>query len=515
VRPARDEESPVALRAINATVTEPTLGLTSPTFRNSLSPRLNSYDAIALIACLLTGAAIGVVVPYLAGIANVPLVILLLCGTPIAVWLCRVRPVLALGLMVASQVLDSLQVQTPVASLSARTVLIVLLVVSQFPAFLERLRARAELRLTFIFLLAWLAIYPLRIVHTSADLVMREVVTNASFVAVAAIGAALSESKHVLRTVAAGSALALGVLGTSGVLVSLGYLQAPARVSLSRSFFGITSPFVRNYGLDVPFDAVALLIPLCVPFLALNVLGRKGSLRLRAGSLVVLLGITLAALLVFQARGMVIQIGLALLLSAWLTRNRLWFVIGVGASALLLPSTVNLIFLSDPISSGLRLGTAQAVLEQATNPASLLFGSNQDLLFATGAENAGFAAAISYAENANVIHNLFLQNLAAGGLFAFLFMSAAHVVLVYYAIRLWRVDRAVFESQVLLVAVALVLLELNLEPVRANIVGSWLVMGLCLGRQVRQTRKSPLNFSAAETEPQVWPQRGEAAFGGA
>jgi hypothetical protein len=445
-------------------------------------------EATLLIICVLLGAAAGAAIPFMAKAVNAPLVIVLLCATQVAFLICRFKPVFALGLLVASQVLDTFQVQTPIASVSVRTALIALLALSQFPNFLARLKGRAELRVTFVLLLAWLAIYPLRMLHTPADVVLRALVTNASFIAIAMIGASLAESKNVLRTVAGGAALALGVLGSTGVLVSLGYLSAPDRVSLSRSLFGVTSPFVRTYGLDVPFDAVALLTPLCVPFLAVTMLGRKERSIARIVSLLLLVGITLASGLVFQARGMLLDIGLVLFLSAWLTGYRSLRIIAASVSLLLIPTVVNLIF-SDEISSGLRIATAQAVIEEvAANPASLLLGSNQDLLYARGAEMAGAAAAISYVPGANVIHNLFLQNLADGGILAALLIGVAHLVLAYYAVRLWRANPAGRDTQVLLIAVAVVLLELNLEPVRANIVGSWLVMGLCLGRQVTRPR---------------------------
>jgi hypothetical protein len=336
----------------------------------------------------------------------------------------------------------------------------------------------------------------MRVIHTSVDMVMRGVITNASFVAIAIIGAALAESKHVLRSVAAGATVALGVLGGSGILVSLGYLPPPSRVTMARTLFGITSPFVRNYGLDVAFDGVALLIPLCVPLFAVTVLYRRERVVHRLVSLLLLAEITFVAWLVFQARGMLVDMGIALILSAWLTGRRTLQALATGTSILLVPIGAYLIS-SDEISSGLRTGAARAVFEQIlANPVSLFVGSNQDLLYARGAELSGVAFAISYEPGANVIHNLFLQNLAGGGFLAFLLVGSAYAVLLYHSVRLWFANKSDLESQVLLVAVVLVIFELNVEPVRANIVGSWLVMGLCLGRQIsRSSRVEKLQSS--------------------
>src|SRR5439155_2275677 len=117
---------------------------------------------------------------------------------PIALVLCMRKPVWALGLMVAAQSLDAFQVATPLATISVRTMLIVILAVRCIPMFLLRLPTDRILRISSASLLLWFAVYPLRMIHTSPDTVGRGLITTASFLAIALIGAALPNERQVL-----------------------------------------------------------------------------------------------------------------------------------------------------------------------------------------------------------------------------------------------------------------------------------------------------------------------------
>jgi O-antigen ligase len=296
----------------------------------------------------------------------------------------------------------------------------------------------------------------------------------------------------VLKAVAIGSAAALVTLGIAGVLASGGVLSLPSRVQADRLIFGLQSPFVRNYGLNVPYDAVALLIPLSVPFLLLCVF--RGPRRLIAGTALAL--ISFFVLLVFQARGMLLQLAVALAVAAWLLMKSFRAVLLLlGGFAVLQLGIV--LFSSDQLSSGIRIGTDAAAVQQVMgSPETLLFGTNEDIVFQIGANNAGYGAAISTDPGANAIHNLFLQNLVEGGLLPFLLITSAYGMLLFHAFRGYLRERGSFASMVLLLAAVLVILEVNLEPVRANIVGSWLVLGLVLGRSsVRPPPTSEYEFA--------------------
>jgi hypothetical protein len=288
----------------------------------------------------------------------------------------------------------------------------------------------------------------------------------------------MADKPGVLKAVAIGSAAALVTLGIAGVLASSGVLPIPSRVQADRIILGLQSPFLRNYGLNVPYDAVALLVPLCVPFLALCVF--RGPRRLLAGMGLGL--ISFVVLLVFQARGMLLQIAVALVVAAWLVLKSFRAVLLPLAGFAVLQLGI-VLFTSDQLSSGIRVGTDAAAVQQVISaPENLLFGANEDAVFQTGANNAGYGAAVAADQGANAIHNLFLQNLVEGGLPSFLLITSAYALLLLQALRAYRIERLSSAPMVLLMAAILVILEVNLEPVRANIVGSWLVLGLVLGR---------------------------------
>jgi hypothetical protein len=283
--------------------------------------------------------------------------------------------------------------------------------------------------------------------------------------------------------VASAAWLSLLILSAAGALASLGYLPLPQRFEVDRTILGFSSPFIRNYGLNVSYDAIALLVPLCLSFLAVSLFHSEIAAPTRFWRLAGLVAVVAGIVLVFQARGMIVQLALAVALSIGLSWSRVRIVVVPVAIVALIIGFSQLVN-TDQISSGIRLATDQAVLSEATsNWDTFWFGTNASSLFDQGVAQAGYSLALPAGSGA-VVHNAFLQNLATGGIVQLGLFLILQLSMVIRALRSWRSGDASIDSRTLLVGSILVLFELNLEPAVANVVGSWLVLGLVAGRSV-------------------------------
>jgi hypothetical protein len=431
-----------------------------------------------------------------------PMFLLLgVAALPLLLWLLDARPVLLLGLFCAAQAFEGIQYNSSVGSLTLGIVMLLLLLSRYGATFVAKLLSSPRLRLGAAFLLLWIATYALRITYEEASVVAREMITVTSFFAVFAVGAAFADRPEALRAVAYGAAAALILLGFLGALASMGVIPLPNRSEAPRTLLGFTSPFRRNYGINVPYDAVAMLGPLCIPYFVMAVV-RRG--RERGTAALVLLAVAFSCVLVLQARGLIFQIILAAAASLVLIRpGRAILVVPVTAAVLvgLLSGAAQ----TDEISSRARSATNEQVIADATNdPGQFAMGQDANQYFQTvlREENLFHALANAFEADEIPIHNFFFSNLVGGGWLAFLSLLSAYLAMLWTALSRWRARPSDFRSQVLLGAAGLVTFESLVEPVLASIVGVWLVMGLVLGRsapaEAMQRTRSPATTKALE-----------------
>jgi hypothetical protein len=286
-----------------------------------------------------------------------------------------------------------------------------------------------------------------------------------------------------------GATAALLVLAACGILASIGAIDAPTRIGGSaRQLLGFSSPFRRNYGLNVPFDSVALLVPLSVPWLLLTAVSARRRERVlatvSAGALL------FAAAFVFQAREMLAQFAVAGLMTVVVVRPRVGAIMAGALAPLLIAGAIKLATV-DQTSSDVRIANTRYVVSTIVHsPQTFLAGSDENAFFLNSVKSSpNLVAALraSYGpptSSSYAIHNFFLSNLVAGGIAAFALTALMFSVVMHHALRAWQARPQLFASRALVVAGAVVLVTLLLEPVRANAVGNWLLAGVILGTTV-------------------------------
>lgn len=389
------------------------------------------------------------------------------------------RPDVLVGLFVLAQPLEAFEVRTPITTVSVGNFLLAVLLLTNASSFRSMLRTSRVTQVATALLLGWLLMYPLRALHDPLGQVLRAAVTMASFVLVAVAGMAVARHPGTLRSIAVGAFGALMVLATAGILVNMGLAPMTVRTGAARDLFGITSPFLRTYGLNVPFDAVSFLIPLSAPYFCVRALDRHASRVGRVSSILAICLVGLASLLIFQGRGMLLQIATAIALAGLLAVPRRYrIVVAIAVGAALLVVAVWLIT-ADQLSSGLRSGIGLYAIESIlADPARFLMGVPEGEFYLEAARSLGLQ---EYAPADSAVHNFFLSTLVGGGLFAFILIVAFHALAIWVPFVHWRAAPSP-ASRAMLVAVVVVLVGLSIEPARAGIVGSWLVLGVAIGR---------------------------------
>jgi hypothetical protein len=389
------------------------------------------------------------------------------------------RPDVLVALFVLAQPLEAFEVRTPMTTASVGNILLVVLLLTNVSSYRSMLRTSRVTQVATALLLGWLLMYPLRALHDPLGQVLRSLVTMTSFVLIAMAGMAIARHPRVLRAIALGAFGALMVLATAGILVNLGMAPTTLRYEPARNLLGFTSPFMRTYGLDVPVDAVSLLVPLSIPFLCVSVFDRNLSRVDRLRSILAICIVGLASLLIFQSRGMLLQIVIAIALAGLLAvphRYRIGVAFALGAALVVVATRL---ITADQLSSGLRSGIGLYVIQSVlAEPARFLLGIPENAFYLEAARSIGLEI---YAPTNGAVHNFFLSTLVGGGLIAFALIAAFHGVALLASLDQWRTTPSL-DSRAMLVAVVVVLVGLSIEPARAGIVGSWLVLGVAIGR---------------------------------
>ena len=430
------------------------------------------------------------------GRADVALILLAVGMLPWLVVTGIRRPELLVTVFILVQPLKAFEVATPVTTISVGHILLAIIVLTNLPSIALVLRSSRVAQIAAALLVGWLLMYPLRAVHDPLSQVLRSTVTMSSFVLIAAAGLAIAPRPQALRALAIGSFGALMVLATAGVLVNLGVAPMTERYGAARELFGFTSPFIRTYGLNVPFDAVSLLVPLSVPYLSVRALDWSLTNYDRLRSILAVCLVGLASLLIFQGRGMLLEIAVSAAFAGVLAlpgryRGVAALALGVGLVVL----AVRLIN-ADQISSGLRGGIdLYAIQSVLADPARFVLGVSESALYLEGAKSVGLQ---DFAPADSVVHNFFLSALVGGGFAAFALITAFHGIGTWAAFMRWRVAPSL-NSRTTLVAVTCALIGLSIEPARAGIVGSWLILGVAVGRGTK--RPSDGRWRPREEDP--------------
>ncbi|MGK2849452.1 MAG: O-antigen ligase family protein [Candidatus Limnocylindrales bacterium] len=426
----------------------------------------------------IAGAAAGAVA-VMSGRLDLAILVVTVGSIPFLHAIGSRRPDVLVGLFVLAQPLEAFELRTPVTTVSVGNILLVVLLLTSVSSYRSMLRTSRVTQVATALLLGWLLMYPLRALHDPLGQVLRSSVTMASFVLVAVAGMAVARHPGALRAIALGAFGALMVLATAGILVNLGMAPTTLRYEPARNLLGFTSPFMRTYGLDVPVDAVSLLVPLCVPFLSVHVFDRHSSRVDRLFGILAIGLVGLASLLIFQGRGMLLQIAIAIALAGLLAvpgRYRIGVAIALGAALFVVAAWL---ITADQLSSGLRSGIGLYTIESIlADPARFLMGVPEGEFYLEAARSLGLQ---EYAPADSAVHNFFLSTLVGGGLFAFILIVAFHALAIWVPFVHWR-SAPSLASRAMLVAVVVVLVGLSIEPARAGIVGSWLVLGVAIGR---------------------------------
>lgn len=415
---------------------------------------------------------------------------------PALVLLAAVWPAAALGVFVVGQVLEAFEYPTAVGTVSFGVILLGLLLLFHWRYVLDTIRRDRDLVVASVLFGGWIATYAFRLRYEPASSVAREVVTVLGFGAFAAVGIAVARCRHVVRNVGIGATAALIILGVCGVLASVGAIPAPDRIGgQARDFLWFSNPIKRNYGLNVAFDSVALLVPLSVSWLLVSLASRRGRGRIAAAG--VLTALLLLMVFVFQAREMIVQLAVAVLATVCVVRPKVGWIVATAALPIVAAGVIHLVAL-DKTSSDVRLVPDRyAFTVLAHDPQRFLLGTSESGFFNESIRSSPALVAATQTGTYSV-HNFFLANLVAGGIGAFTFTVLLFGVIFRRAWRLWRLAPSDSDSRALLVACVVVLVTLLMETVQQNAAGYWILAGLVLG--------FPLNRGdGAEEEQRSWP----------
>jgi hypothetical protein len=437
--------------------------------------------AILTLSAGLAGAAAGVAALAARSTWDPPALVLAITivAIPALVLLAAVRPAAALGVFVVGQVLEAFEYPTAVGTISFGVILLGLLLLFHWRSVLDAIRRDRDLVVATVLFGGWVATFAFRLRYEPASSAAREVVTVLSFGAFAAAGIAVARCRHAVRNVGVGATAALLILGVCGVLASVGAIPAPDRIGgAARDFLWFSNPIRRNYGLNVAFDSVALLVALSVSWLVVSLAAWRGRGRIAAaGALTALL---LLMLFVFQAREMIVQLAVAVLAAACVVRPKVGWIVAAVALPIVAVGVIHLVAL-DKTSSDLRLVPDRYVFTVlAHDPQRFLLGTSETGFVNESIRSSPALVAATQTGDYSV-HNFFLANLVAGGIAAFTFTVLLFGLVLRRAWRLWRLAPSDSERRVLLVACVVVLVTLLMETVQQNAAGYWILAGLVLG----------------------------------
>src|SRR5581483_4117480 len=369
---------------------------------------------------MIVAVVLGFVAPYLPESLGAVALLLTLSAVPGLIVLAQARPVLTFGLFFAAQPLEAFEIQSPVGSYSVGIIILAALLVTRFGPFIGKARGDALLRRSMIVLAAWLVyLVPSRYGYMGSS-AFREALTMSSFVAVTLVAASLPGDLKTFKSAAVGATSALAVLAVCGVAVGEHWIKQPIRTTAPRDILGFTSPFPRNYGLNIPFDAVTLLSPLVISWFAVRLVRREGR-----GNMAALALLVASILFVFQGRDLLMQVAIGLAVAFLVVYRK-------AAPFVVIASAVPVLYLYERLAAVDQISTTsrsasdlQVLHTTVAHPLHYLIGTNEEQVFSSAVNQAGLGDA--FVSHQNTIHNLFLSNLVGGGYVALALIGIAYI----------------------------------------------------------------------------------------
>ena len=223
-------------------------------------------NATSIVAILVLLIAVGVGVAIV-GVAPAQLVaITSLAAIPLILWATVRVPALVVGVIAFSQILEGFELQTPVGTISPGIVALMVFLGLRLPETLAIGGSRMS-RLGAACLVAYVAGHGFQFLHSDAGLAARSIVTASSFAAFVLLGMYVGVRRSHFAGAAVGGAIGVLVLAGMALAANLGLIPLPSSYSPGREILGVTSPFLRNFGIDTA--NIGFLLALCVPWLAL------------------------------------------------------------------------------------------------------------------------------------------------------------------------------------------------------------------------------------------------------
>jgi hypothetical protein len=222
-----------------------------------------------------------------------------------------------MAVFLLAQPLTAFAVATPLGTITADNIVLLCLAARLLPRYNPK---DGESRTVGVCIAVWAFTFLWRISYQSMPASIREMITAVSFLLIVLVSESLPLSRKTIRALGVASYVALCIFGLTAYAVATGRLSAPNRVAEPRDIFGVTSPWVRNYGLNVAIDAIALLMPVCLAPLALALVGKRRGGVVRVSAMLAFIPLAFFSLYLFQARGMLIQIVLSVTIALCLTR---------------------------------------------------------------------------------------------------------------------------------------------------------------------------------------------------
>lgn len=444
------------------------------------------------------------------------IILLSIIVSPLLLVLGMRAPELAGGTLVFLLILEAFEVATPVGSISIGIVILVVFLVVHLRGILHLMnRSRFLIVLGLILALLILA-NTFQILHVGPDTVLRRLVTLLSFAIYWFVGIKLGSEARYIRSTVIGATLALLVLGTLGILASSNVIPPPTRIVEPRAFFGFVSPFRRNYGLDLNFAGVALLLPLCAPWIfGQAVFARTGITRVLA--LITYALLIMVVLLVFQSRSMILELivvpAIIIAYSNARTILRFTFIaVGIGAVYLVLP---NLLMADEGVGSGYRSDSFAYIVEYLkTNPKTFLIGANVNEIRMQVERFSAYTQLVGEAP----IHNMFVGQLLQGGALA---MGSLALLFAIPILRVRNLLSSGAENRqvgsVVLASLGAAFIEIMINPIEANVAGLWLTLGIAasvIGPANQQSSIPWVYGSAKRLNPRANTLLGEVSYRG-
>jgi hypothetical protein len=395
--------------------------------------------------------------------------------------------------LIFSQVFEGFEFNAHFFTLSIGVTCLVAFLIVRLPQASSVLLKAKSVRWLRLAMVVFVLSHFITLQHEIPSVATRAVITASGFAGFWVAGL-LSGSAHERKGLALGAICVVLMFAVLAVLAYVGLLPLPFAVSAKRTLLGIRSPIERVGVLG--FTALGVILPLGVPWL-MSVLFRGKNASERVAAFFGVVAIFAASLLIFQARSMVVEIGVALGLSFVLFRPSLTmgalvsgaFLVGL---VVVLPQLIN----ADKISSDVRGESYTASFNLIRErPSILILGSNQADTLTRVQDESKFGSLVPNAP----VHNIFIMETLSTGLLTSVSLALLFLIPMWRGFRL--VIRRGHETEMGALAVlmgAMLLCDVMVLPESSNVAGLWISLGL-----MARLTSSAVPIIESSTQPTV------------